>query len=309
MTAMETRALHEMNASVEKRFFLFGSWVLLSSLIFSSAVSTFIRISVSNPDASHLILIPFISAGVMFVERSKVFRDLAYDRVLGGCFLFLACGAALVSRFAGGGAALDVKFSASILALALSWVAGFAFLFGQYAFRAGYFPLLFLFLMIPLPKSFLDHIVFLLQLGSTWVAENLFDLLGVPVLREGFVLHLSRFNIEVAQECSGIRSSMALLVLALLISHFWLNRFWTKALFVVSGLLMMILKNGIRIATLSLLAIYVDPDFLLGKLHQEGGIVFFAVALLLLLPVLALLQRWESRIPVATAPANSPRDP
>src|SRR6266481_243458 len=306
---METRALHEMNASVEKRFFLFGSWVLLSSLIFSSAISTFIRISVSNPDASHLILIPFISAGVMFVERSKVFRDLAYDRVLGGCFLFLACGAALVSRFAGGGAALDVKFSASILALALSWVAGFAFLFGQSAFRAGYFPLLFLFLMIPLPKSFLDHIVFLLQLGSTWVAENLFDLLGVPVLREGFVLHLSRFNIEVAQECSGIRSSMALLVLALLISHFWLNRFWTKALFVVSGLLMMILKNGIRIATLSLLAIYVDPDFLLGKLHQEGGIVFFALALLLLLPVLALLQRWESRIPVATAPANSPRDP
>src|SRR5260370_12397011 len=101
---------------------------------------------------------------------------------------------------------------------------------------------------------------------------------------------------------------MAWLVGALLISHFWLNRFWTKALFVVSGLLMMILKNGIRIATLSLLAIYVDPDFLLGKLHQEGGIVFFAVALLLLLPFLALLQPCHSRIPLSPAPPHLPQN-
>ena len=309
MTAMETQALDEMNASVGKRFFLFGSWILLSSLIFSRAISAFVRISVSNPDASHLILIPFISAGVMFVERRMVFRELSYDKRIGGLLLFLACGAALISHFVAGGASFDLQLFGYILALVLSWLAGFALLFGESACRAGYFSLLFLFLMIPSPKSFLDHIIFLLQSGSTWVAENLFDLLGVPVLREGFVLHLSRFNIEVAQECSGIRSSMALLVLALLISHFWLNRFWTKALFVVCGLLMMILKNGIRIATLSLLAMYVNPDFLHGKLHQEGGIVFFALALLLLLPVFALLQRWESRSPVAIAPANSPKDP
>ncbi len=130
----------------------------------------------------------------MFVERRKVFRDLSYDK----------------------------------LALVLSWVAGFALLFGESSCRAGYFSLLFLFFMIPLPESFFNHIIYLLQLGSTWVTESLFDLLGVPVLREGFVLHLARFNIEVAQECSGIRSSMALLVLALLVSHFQLNRFWSS---------------------------------------------------------------------------------
>jgi len=217
----------------------------------------------------------------------------------------LSCAAALVWRFVGDGASLDVHLSGYILALALSWVAGFALLFGESACRTGSFSLLFLFLMISLPKFLLNHIINLLQLGSTWVTGSLLDLLGVPVLREGFVFHLARFNIEVAQECSGIRSSMALLVLALLVSHFQLNRFGSKALFVVSGLLMMILKNGIRIATLSMLAIYVDPGFLLGRLHHEGGIVFFALALLLLLPVLALLQRWESRSPVATAPPKT----
>jgi hypothetical protein len=56
---------------------------------------------------------------------------------------------------------------------------------------------------------------------------------------------------------------------------------------------MMILKNGIHIATLTLLAVYVDPDFLTGKLHHQGGIVFFVLGLLLLLPVFLLLQRGD----------------
>jgi exosortase len=118
--------------------------------------------------------------------------------------------------------------------------------------------------------------------------------LGVPALRDGLVFHLVRFNIEIARECSGIRSSMALLILALLVAHFRLLRFWSKALFIAFGLFMMILKNGIRIATLTLLAEYVDPSFLSGRLHHEGGIAFFLLTLLLLLPVLALLQRLEA---------------
>ncbi len=305
MRATETASLDDNNTSAGRRWLLFGSWILVSSLIFSHPIIAFVRISLSNPDASHLILVPFISAWVIFVERRKVFRDLSYGTAIGGFFFFLACGVAFVSRFLAGSPSLDVQLSGYILALVLSWIAGFALLFGESACRAGYFSLLLLFLMVPLPNFLLIRVIYLLQLGSAWIAGSLFDLVGVPVLREGFVFHLARFNIEVAKECSGIRSSMALLVLALLISHFQLNRFWSKALFVVSGLLMMILKNGIRISTLSILAIYVDPGFLLGRLHHEGGIVFFALALLLLLPVLALLRRWESRSPVATAPSNT----
>jgi exosortase len=130
--------------------------------------------------------------------------------------------------------------------------------------------------------------------GSAWITGALFDLLGVPSLRDGLVFHLPRVSIEVAKECSGIRSSMVLLILALVIVHFCLKKFWTKVLFVAIGLFMMILKNGIRIATLTLLAIYVDPGFLYGRLHRQGGITFFLLALLLLLPVLRLLQRSES---------------
>jgi exosortase len=250
--------------------------------------------SLSNADASHLLLIPFISAWLLFVERHKIFLDLSYDKIFGGSFLFLACCAALASRFADGGSSLDLQLSGYILSLVLSWLSGFALLFGKTATRAGYFSHLFLFLMVPLPNFRLSHVIYLLQAGSAWITEVLFDLLRVPVLREGFVFHLARFNIEVAEECSGIRSSMALLILALLVAHFRLRSFWKKVLFLVCGLFLMILKNGIRIVSLTVLAMHVDPNFLYGKLHHQGGVVFFLLSLLLLAPILWLLQRGES---------------
>ena len=70
-------------------------------------------------------------------------------------------------------------------------------------------------------------------------------------------------------------------------------------LLVVAGLFVMILKNGIRIVTLTLLATYVDPGFLYGRLHHEGGVVFFLLGLLILAPVLWLLERSEPRTPAA----------
>jgi len=134
----------------------------------------------------------------------------------------------------------------------------------------------------------------LLQAGSAEIAEILFNLTGVPVLREGLVFRLASVNIEVARECSGIRSTIALFILALPVVHYGLHSLWKKLFFLACAFFMMILKNGMRIVTLTLLAMYVDPSFLFGKLHRDGGIVFFLLGLLLLLPVLLLLQRGES---------------
>jgi len=300
----EASILSGFNTVIIKRFLLFAGWIGLSSFLFAIPLLAFIRMSLSNDDASYLLLIPFICAWLLFAESQRIFQDFSYDVVLGASILFLAGCVAIGSRFAGGMSPLDAQLSGYILSLVLVWVAGFALLFGKTPTKKGYFSLLFLFLMIPPPNFLLDQVIRLLQAGSAGIAGAFFDFFGVPALREGLVFHLPRVNIEVAKECSGIRSSMALLILALLVAHFRLKRFGNRVLFVVFGLFMMILKNGIRIATLTLLAVYADPSFLYGRLHHEGGIVFFVLALLLLLPVLFLLQRWESRIPVATEPSN-----
>jgi len=181
----------------------------------------------------------------------------------------------------------------SMLAFVLFIIAGFVGLFGRAAARSVGFSLAFLFFLVPLPQPLLDRIIYLLQAGSAAVAELIFEWTGTPILREGFVFHLPKMSIEVAQECSGIRSSIALLILALLVAHFAFSTFWKKALFVLAGLLMMVVKNGVRIATLTILANYVNPQFLYGRLHRDGGIVFFLIGLVLLWPVYWWLRRSE----------------
>jgi exosortase len=158
-----------------------------------------------------------------------------------------------------------------------------------------------LLLTIPIPDFLLDKTIYFLQKGTTEIAAVLFDWSGVPVLRDGFVFHLARVNIEVARECSGIRSSLALIILAILVAHFCLRTFWRQAVLVLIGLFVMILKNAIRIVTLTLLASYVDPGFLYGNLHREGGVVFFLIGLALMAPVLWWLERSEGKLPASPA--------
>lgn len=286
----------------KKQWYLFSSWVVLSLLLFWGPVLALVRLSLSQDDSSYLVFIPLISAALLYQERDKIPPHVSGDKMLSGVFLLLAAVLALASYYeASKGPGLQL--SGWILALTLVWIAGFAFLFGKAALRAASFPLLFLLLMVPIPNFFLNRIIFLLQQGSAWITGVLFDLVGVPVLREGLVFHLAKVNIEVAKECSGIRSSMALFIVALLMAHFRLRNFWNKTFFVAFGLFLMILKNGVRITTLTLLAVYVNPDFLLGRLHQRGGVVFFVLALLLLLPLLFLLQRNEAKKGVVAEPS------
>ena len=96
-----------------------------------------------------------------------------------------------------------------MLALVLLSVAGFALMFGRSATRAAQFSLLLLLLAVPLPDFLLAPAVYFLQKGSAELVAALFDLVGIPFLRQGFIFELGRFTIEIAEECSGIRSSMA----------------------------------------------------------------------------------------------------
>lgn len=289
--------------SPKKQWFLFSGWVTLSLLLFLSPVLALVRLSLSQDDSSYLVLIPLISAVLLYLDRAEIPPQASSDKKLGGIFLMLAAVIALAIYFGALGRGQSIRLSGWILALVLVWGAGFAFLFGKSALRAAYFPFLFLLLMVPIPNFFLDRIILLLQEGSAWITGVLFDIAGVPALREGLVFHLAKVSIEVAKECSGIRSSMALFIVAVLVAHFRLRSFWNKSFFVAFGLFLMILKNGVRIATLTLLAVYVNPDFLFGRLHHQGGVVFFVLALLLLLPLLFFLQRREEKKSLAPEPS------
>jgi exosortase len=273
-----------------RRWLLFGLWLACSIAVSWTALSSLLHYSLGNDDASHIVLIPFISAWLIFFDRGQIFKHLSSDVAVSASLLILGIIFVVWSSHTG-----PASPSACALGLVLLWIAGFALAFGREALKTARFPLLFLFLFIPLPDALLSKVVYLLQKGSAEIAALFFSMTTVPVLREGFVFHLPRFSIEVARECSGIRSSIALLVLAVLTGHFFLRSFGKQTVFVLAGFLVMIIKNGIRIVTLTLLANYVDPGFLYGSLHRQGGVVFFMIGLLLLVPVFWLLQRGESQ--------------
>jgi exosortase/archaeosortase family protein len=109
------------------------------------------------------------------------------------------------------------------------------------------------------------------------------------------VFQLPFIAIEVADACSGIRSSIGLLITSLLAGYMFLAKVHNRLLLLLAIVPITIFKNGVRIVTLSLLSIHVDPSYLSGQLHHEGGIVFFMISLALLTPILLLLMRSERR--------------
>jgi len=266
-------------------------WIAGCCSLFSRPLLSTIRYALANDNSSHILLVPFIVGWLLYLDRRKLIADhldlrAALVFALPASFL-VALGLARPSAIS------TLPLTVWMLGFVLLVVAGFAALFAGAGASGARFPLLFLLFFIPIPDAVLNKFIHSLQAGSAAVAGFMFDCTGIPALREGFVFRLPTMSIEVAPECSGIRSSMALVILAVLVSHFAFSKLWKKTLFVAAGLLMMIVKNGIRIATLTILANYVDPDFLYGRLHHQGGVVFFLIGLGLLLPVYLWLRRGE----------------
>jgi exosortase len=271
----------------------FAFLVGLAMVTFWAPLSMLIRFSLQHAHYSHIILIPLISASLFFLARERIFSHPETSWRVGSGLL--AAGGLIYSlgQRHSASASENDQLSIAIFAVVIIGLAGFVLCYGIHAFRTGLFPVLFLFLMVPIPDFLLNRAIFWLQTGSAEVSDVLFRLVGVPVLRIGFTFALPGLTIEVARECSGIRSSLSLLITSLLAGHLFLRSGWKKTVLTIATVPLLIVKNGIRIVALSLASIYVDPRFMTGNLHRDGGIVFFFLALLILAPVLWLLQRSE----------------
>src|SRR5215470_591715 len=275
------------------RSLLFALIVALTLAMSWTSLTTLLRLSFREERYSHILVIPQISAFLFYLEWRRIFRCLATQwpvgfGVLSAGFFFYWFGlhhSVSLSE--------NDRLAMAVFPVVLIWIGGFVLSYGLRAFQAALFPLLFLFLMVPLPDFLLNRAIYWLQIGSAEVTYALFQAVDVPVVRTGLVFALPGITIEIAEVCSGIRSSMALLITSVFAGHVLLRSVWRKATLTVATLPLFFIKNGIRIVTLSLLTVYVDPSFLTGRLHSQGGIVFLLLALAMLLPVLWWLRRSE----------------
>jgi exosortase len=269
---------------------------------------TTITLALRSDRYTHILLIVPISALLIVLQwRNGTWRPIANPRagsiVLVGALLIALAGLRGGSQ---GVAAADLQVAIEMLAVVVWWIGSFLFCFGASAFRECTFPLLFLLCSIPLPEFVLNGMVEFLQQSTVLCARGIFTLAGVPVKQHGTALTIPGLTVEVAQECSSIRSSTMLIVTSMAMSYLLLRSFWSRTIVILIALPLSIIKNGVRVFTLATLAAYVDPGILNSPLHHQGGVLFLALGLAGMFVVIWIARKFERRAGGLRATAQLP---
>ena len=245
-------------SSGSRRLIGFLAFVVLLAVAFAHPLISLTKYAIGTDIHSHIVLIPFISAYLIYIRRKELLTDYVFSP--GWMSILLAAGLAALLA-----AASLIKINPPLShndylsLIAFSFVClisagGFLFM-GRKWMAAAAFPFAFLIFMVPLPDGVVDWLETASKLASAEAAALFFSITGTPVLRDGTVFQLPGIVIVVAQECSGIRSSWVLFITSLLASYLFLKSPWRRAVLVSLVIPLAILRNGFRILVIGLLCV------------------------------------------------------
>ncbi|HEV8385537.1 MAG TPA: exosortase A [Candidatus Acidoferrales bacterium] len=269
-------------------------WFVLAALIlflYYDVLARLVQQWINDPNFSHGFFVPAFSAFVVWNDRKRLAALEERPSWWGAVIIALALCVLVVGVL---GAELFLSRTSLVLLLGGLLI----HLRGWNWFRALLFPWAFLFLMIPIPAIIFNQIAFPLQLLASKLASAALPLLGVPVLREGNVIHLPAMSLEVVEACSGIRSLMSLGTLAIIYGYFLETGFWRRFLLAVGAIPIAVAANGLRIVGTGVLAYYWDAEKAMGFFHTFSGWLIFVMSLALLFGLHGLLrlgERWVLR--------------
>lgn len=289
-----------------KRNLLLLSSFFLSLAVFNWPIRQLITMSLYDSLYSHIPLIVIISGFFLYWDRKAIFSSVGYNVLAGLVATVVAAATAITGLIVGPNLNPNDYLSLLTLSLLLTWISIFIIFYGLHSFKQAVFPLLFLLFIVPLPYLVQKPVVSFLQDSSVEVANVLFSLIMVPAVLDGYMFHLPGLSIEVTEECSGIRSFMALVIMSVIAAKLFLSKGWTRILAVLLMAPIALLKNAIRIVTLSVLGAYVDFE-VLSILHKIGG--FFVLSLVLLWAVIAILRKVERSLQPANKAIQVVRSP
>ncbi|HEX5873323.1 MAG TPA: exosortase [Pyrinomonadaceae bacterium] len=258
---------------------------------------------------SHGLLIPFIIGYIIWSQRDKLAQArFNPSLLLGGAAILFA----LFALWAGvAGAELYTQRMSLVLLLSGITV----YFWGLPLLRLLIVPFGLLLLAIPIPAIIFNKIAFPLQLFASRCAVWSMSMLGIPVLRQGNIIELKPLNsfdtkkLEVVEACSGIRSLMTLMTLAVVFAYFthtpsgdppkpggrfgWLRNywFWRAAILIISAVPIAILTNAFRVSGTGVLAHYYGTQVADGFFHSFSGWAIYIVAFILLFGIGMILDR------------------
>ncbi len=261
------------------------------------------RLALKSDIHSHVLLVPLVSGYVLWTERMKWPAAGKPSRVLALIFGVLALAAVGLGQKLEPGPLL----SARILGFVMAIQAVGAWFLGTSILRSASFAFAFLIFMVPLPGEIIQFCETKLQHASAVASEGLFLATGVAHIRDGQFFQLPGITIEVAQECSGFRSTLVLLIVSVVASRMFLLSTWRRLALVMVIVPLGILRNGFRIWVLAVLTVNVDRRVIDSPLHHQGGPIFFALSLGPLFGLLWLLYRSERVLRGGVTSVNVPK--
>jgi len=271
----------------ELRRFAVGSTALTLALaigIFAPVLYWMVRHWSDVPDYSHGFIVAPLALYFAWERR----RDLKLAPIEPSWWGLVPLGLGALALAIG---RLGVELMAMRTSFVLTVSGLVLLLLGPKIARVLAFPLLFLFLMIPLPQSLSNTVTFPLQLIASDLAMAPLYWMGIPALREGNIIHLAETQLLVAEACSGLRSVMALGTLGIVFAYFFRKSWAERMILVLSTLPIAILVNAFRVALTGYLTHRFGDAAAEGVIHQTEGFFTFGLAFALL-----LLEAWLLRM-------------
>jgi exosortase len=252
--------------------------------LYAGALSSLVQQWASDDDYSHGFFVVPLAAFFAWERRDALRRATLRPSVWG----LVLIAASLVMFLAG---TLGAELFLTRLSIIGVLAGAILFVWGRDHFRTLLFPLAFLLFMIPLPSIIFNQVAFPLQLLASRVGETAISAAGIPVLREGNVLVLANTKLEVAEACSGIRSLMSLLMLAIVLGYFTERRVGARVVLALAAVPIAIVANASRVAGTGMASHWLGPAAAEGFFHTFSGWLMFVVAFVGLLAVQRLLAR------------------
>ena len=259
--------------------------LVLLLVLYAPVVSSLVRQWLDDSNYRHGLLIPFVSALLLWRRRDTLREACGGGKELPGFLLLLASAGLLVT-----GTAAAEYFTMRV-SLPLMILGALLFLRGWNFTKVAGPPLLMLLLMIPLPYIIYFKITFPMQILSAKLSAGLLTVLRVSVIRKGNILMLPGYTLEVIAACSGLRSLMTMFTLAVVFAFFSDMSTGRKFLLVILSVPAAIAANTVRLVVTALGAYFIGPSFADGPLHEASGIIVFMAGFLMLLLCAGIL-RW-----------------
>jgi exosortase len=253
-------------------------------LIYASVIKNLVLQWWTDVNYGHGFFVPLLSGYILWHERERWTKSEVKPSNFGFVVMLGAVGLLLLGSL--GAELFTGRFSMLVLLAGM-----ILFLAGWKTLRAVSFPLSYLIWMIPIPVIIFNQITFPLQLVASRLATAGLELVQVPVLRDGNVLVMSNYSLEVAEACSGIRSLMTLIALAVAYGYLVEPRHWVRYVLALVMIPIAIVTNAIRILGAGMLAHRYGPSTAEGFLHGFSGWFIFMSALVLMFLCHRILRR------------------